>query len=304
DFTSEEARKTMNLLMDNQFSQAQLGALFLVMRKKTMTSEEFDTFLDAWHTKYPPGKCVPSSLLLGNPFDGKKRSLPMSLFAAIILEQVGHPVFVGGTEGLGPKYGLGGGEVLASLKESCGTKLSLFPKYWDQDELFPFCKEVKEARNQIGLRSFLHTIEKCVNPFGAENAILTLHHQPYIERFVNYAQKNFKCSLLFFGDEGAADLGLRKAHQAIRVRGDQIEESQVDAKDFALEELKSEYSCTMEDCLKFWQKALIEGSSKELNWLKVHVALLLYALGKGSSVESLMDEASSSIETAAKGLNS
>jgi anthranilate phosphoribosyltransferase len=289
DYTEKEAFALMEAIMEETvFSEAQLGALWLMMRNKTTTKDELMGILDAWETKFPPAIKQDKTLLLGNPFDGKKRSVSLSPFAACLLEQAGNSVYMGGVPGLGPKFGNTEAELFANFNPA--KKLQT-PTVWNANTLYPFYKSLIPSRNEIGLRSFMHTIEKCINPFGASHAILTLHHEPYIERFIHLAQTRFDSATLVFGEEGSCDLCLRKPTRYIRVTGSNIEENTLSLEDFPLKQLPSLKPGTIQQTVYFWKKALTEPSSDEAQWIIAQTALLLFALGQKKNLTENITQA-------------
>ncbi len=285
DYTCQEAFNLMQALIDGDiFSDAQLGALLLMMRRKTTTADELKGFLDAWEDRFPPQDrwSQQMSLLLANPFDGKKRSIALSSLAACSLVKQGIPVVIGGVDRLGPKFGATEQQLFQASKTH---KLPIDQKYhpvlWDACELYPFYRPLIKLRNQLGFRSFLHTIEKCVNPYKATHAILTLHHDPYIERFIHMAQTRFESATLLFGEEGSADLCWKKPTRYIRVTGDIIEDGQIDPAEWQLPQLCSQRPGGVENTIAFWTTALTDPQSSEAVWLQAQTALLRFALGEG-----------------------
>ncbi len=182
-------------------------------------------------------------------------------------------IHIGGCENLGPKYGLTSKQLFDHPDLQAYQK----PHLWDARSLFPFYDYCLESRNEIGLRSFLHTIEKCINPYGARHAILTIHHEPYIERFVSILQKRFTSGLLFWGEEGSCDLSFRKPSKYICVTPDRILEGEYD-----ISELRKSVSFrpgNSETTLKFWHTAIEDRDSKEAECIISQMAVLLLAMG-------------------------
>lgn len=279
-YTYEEAFALMEALIDGTiFSQAQLGALWLMMRRKTTTQEELMGFLDAWEKSFPPQANTTPSLLIANPFDGKKRSVYLSPLAACSIVKQGIPVIIGGAPDLGPKYGVTEQQLLTHPRIK-DLPLTDLPTLWNAHEQYPFYKALTASRNEIGLRSFLHTIEKCVNPFGATHAILTLHHEPYIERFIHIAQTRFQSATLLFGEEGSADLCWKKPTRYIRVNKDVIEEGVIDPQEWQLANLSTARPGGVDNTLTFWKTALTQKDSQEKRWITAQESLLWFALGR------------------------
>lgn len=218
DYTREESFQLMECLMSRQMTSAQLGALFLSMRKKTTTELELLAFIEAWQTAYKEKGEL--DLFVGSPFDGKARTLFLSPWAWSVLSmELGVRLSLGGSNEIGPKQGVRESQLLSFLPLSLRDNIFL----WDASKEYDFYDSCLNERNEIGLRSFLHTVEKCVTPYRCPYAFLTIHHRPYIERFIRLAQNFFETSFIVIGEEGTTDLMWYRPTVIIKVSRTQVD---------------------------------------------------------------------------------
>ncbi|OED34324.1 hypothetical protein AB834_06835 [PVC group bacterium (ex Bugula neritina AB1)] len=276
------------LIFEKAFSRENLGALFLLMRRKTTTKDEIKGFLDAWEQAYPsPFKPFNTrSLLVSSPFDGKKRSVYLSPLVAGLLQEAGIPVVVGGARGIGPKYGLTERDLFSSenpFLQNIPLSLENYPVLWDACELYSFYEELISSRNEVGLRSFLHTIEKLLNPYGATHAILTLHHEPYVGRYFYAMEGRIENVTLVFGEEGTSDICWKRPTRYIRKIGQKKVEGFIDPKEWGLPKLDTHRPGGLKETSLFWEKALKDKGSSENIWVQAQQSFFKFALGEGDS---------------------
>ncbi len=244
DLTRDEARDAMEMILRREATQAQTGGFLLIQRFKGESAEELLGFTDAIraHARVIAPK-VEGLLDVGSPYDGRKRSLVISPAASIVASAAGLPVVMHGERGMGPKRGVAVGDVLGAM----GVDVDAEPeevKRSIEEEGFGFMRSarflpdlyaLKEVREEIALRSAIHTIEKLYNLAGASYGIIGLTHLPYLERMLGaVAQMGFRRLMLIQGIEGNEDAPTSRPCRVFEWTGGAVQESRLDPMEYDL----------------------------------------------------------------------
>lgn len=195
--TREEARAAMEALLRGEFHPVTFGAFFMALRYKTETAEEVAGFLDAmyaaqqWATEAalgPDAAAAPEGLLAcAGAYNGKARTLNISLAAALVTAAAGVPVVLHGARGIPTKFGLTTSHLLEALgihpRPALAQALHCLHTagiaYVDQAELNPAFHALLPSRLPLGKRTILNTMEILSNPFGARRLVTGFFHDPY-----------------------------------------------------------------------------------------------------------------------------
>jgi len=216
DLTREEARDALTLILTQQVARAQMGGFLLVERFKGESAEELLGFADAIKAGARQIKPKVEGLLdVGSPYDGRKKSLVVSPAASIVVAAAGVPVVMHGEKDLPPKHGVAVGDVLEAL----GVDIEGAPDeversveetgfgFMRQRVFVPQVFALKDLREEIALRSGIHSIEKIYNLAGAEYSIIGLTHLPYMEKMLEAVkQMGFRRVMIVQGIEGNEDV--------------------------------------------------------------------------------------------------
>ncbi len=220
--TRTEAQIATQMLLQQEATPAQIGAFLIAHRIKRPSPEELAGMLDAYDRLGPqlhldPLQSDKSVVVLGTPYDGRSRTVPVTPITALILATNGISVISHGGEVMPTKYGI----PLVELWQGLGldfTQLSLVQTqhYFQKTELtfiylpthFPLAHALIPYRDQIGKRPPLATVELIWSPFR-ENAhiIAGFVHPPTEERFQEtFALRGVKQFTTIKGLEGSCDL--------------------------------------------------------------------------------------------------
>lgn len=245
DLTRDEARDAMSLVLSGDATPAQSGAFLLLNRMKGETPDELVAFAEAVRAVARHIKPNVTGLLdVGSPYDGRKKSIVVSPASAIVTAAAGVPVVVHGEKDLGPKHGVPIGDVLESL----GIPIDATPEdversiethrlgYMHQERFVPAVFALKSLREEIALRSPLHTVEKIYNLAGADYSIIGLTHLPYMEKMLEAASHmRFKRVLIVQGIEGNEDAPTSRPCRAFLWAGAERTELRIDASEYGLQ---------------------------------------------------------------------
>ena len=244
DLTRAEARDAMEIVLRQEVTRAQMGGFLLIERFKGESSEELLGFADAVRahaSRISPR--VKGLLDIGSPYDGRKRSLVVSPAASIVACAAGLPIVMHGEKGLGPKHGIPVGDVLEAL----GVDVDAGPEevqrsieemwfgYMRSARFVPDLYALKDVREEIALRSNIHTVEKLYNLAGASYSLIGLTHMPYLEKMLSAAtQMGFKRVMIVQGVEGNEDAPTSRPCRMFEWAGGEVRESRLDPSEYDL----------------------------------------------------------------------
>lgn len=219
DLTSDEAYEAAQLILSGSSTPAQTGAFLVALRTKGEASGEIEGFLKAARarmatldlTKAPPF----DGLDIGDPYDGHTRHPGISLPAALLAAGAGLPVVLHGGTDLPAKFGLGHVDLWSALGFSTASPESAMDRLrkegivcLSQDRLIPEWERQKSVRKDLGLRTVMNTVEKCVNPLNMKTMAVGYFHEALAERLFRILETMYpSCRVhLVAGSEGSVDL--------------------------------------------------------------------------------------------------
>ncbi|MDB9494757.1 anthranilate phosphoribosyltransferase family protein [Spirulina major CS-329] len=220
DLTRPEAADAARMMLTGEATPAQIGAFLIAHRIKRPTSTELAGILDAYDALCPPlpdlGLGQPL-VILGTPYDGRSRTLPVTICTALILSAAGVPVLLHGSDRLATKYGLpvlttwqGLGLDFTGLDRAQVQTLLTTTNFtfFYTPHHFPQTQALNDYRDQIGKRPPLATVELMWTPYaGAVHAVAGFVHPP-TEQFIQgaLALRGVTHYTLIKGLEGSLDL--------------------------------------------------------------------------------------------------
>jgi len=189
-FTMDEAEQVMSMIMANEVTPEQLGAILTLMRVKEETPEEVAGFVKAIrksiYLTQPLPENAPVVDVDWSSYAGKRRHLPWYILSAQLLAENNIKIFMHGagghTEGrIYTKDVLQhlGIDVSTSLLDASEKITRSGFAYLDMGNLSPRLQEIIDLRRIIGLRSPVHTVARLLNPFNAAYVITGIHHPAY-----------------------------------------------------------------------------------------------------------------------------
>lgn len=181
----EESRFAMQEIWHQRETQAQLGALLMLMRVKEETAEELAGMaqavreeLDDWagqpmHIDWPA-------------YAGKRRQPSWYVLAAKALAQGGYPVFMhgGGEHTAGRQYARQVCDVLnipvaTSWQEAAAFSRNQAIIYCPLVSFAPTLSHIIDMKRELGLRSPVNTLVRNLNPTGARVTVQGMFHPSY-----------------------------------------------------------------------------------------------------------------------------
>ncbi len=248
--TREEARYCLDLILDGVATPAQSGAFLLLQRYKGETPDELLGFVDAVRgraTTHAIQPKVDGLLDIGSPYDGRVRTVSVSVPASLIAAAAGVPILLHGEPDIPPKHGYTIADVLTVLgvsTEDAPEKVERSIEeigigYLRQEKFAPDLVAIKSLREEIALRSPLNMVEKIYDPASAPYHLIGLTHVPYLEKLAGALMgMGFRKTALVQGMEGNEDLptnrGVRVIESTSNADEAELNEYRISAVDFGL----------------------------------------------------------------------
>lgn len=186
DFTEEEAEEVMRMILADETTPEQLGAVLMLLRVKEETPAEIAGFARAIKKTFNRPANHPQVDVDWSSYAGKRRHLPWYILSALLLAKNDISVFMHGASGhtAGRIYTRDvlaqlGLPVATSLSEACEQLEQNNFTYIDLEHLSPKLHHIIELRPILGLRSPVHTVARLMNPMDAPNVITAIHHPGY-----------------------------------------------------------------------------------------------------------------------------
>lgn len=181
----DEAHTAMGMILRGEVNEAQLGAFLMLLRVKEESGDELTGFVEAARASIAAPNDIAADLDWSS-YAGKRRQLPWFLLSALTLADQGLRVFMHGAGGhtAGRMYTEG---ALAALGLSIAENWSDARHQLDRDNftflplrhLCPPLQYMIDLRNELGLRSPVHTLARLLNPLAAPCSIQSIFHPPY-----------------------------------------------------------------------------------------------------------------------------
>ncbi len=190
DLTREEARQALEWIFEGKASPFQTGAFFAAMRMKGESAEETAGLVEAVRARAIQLRSpVEGALDLGEPYDGKVKTLHVTVPVALVLAAAGVPVILHSAPETPVKKGVETQRVLEAL----GVEIRSRPEklleilegenlvFLPTERLAPDFAKLRPEREAYGLRPFANHVEKIFNLANAATQMVGIYHRPYLE---------------------------------------------------------------------------------------------------------------------------
>lgn len=216
-----EAATATRMMLLCSATPAQIGAFMIAHRIKRPTPEELAGILDAFDQLGNKLQICPqhqhSPVVLGNPYDGRSRTVPVTIITGLILATANVPVVFHGGDCMPTKYGIPMIEIWQQLGvDFSQCNLAQAQSIYNQSNLgfiylpqhFPAAHNFVTFREQIGKRPPFSTAELVWCPIAPQSHIVAgFVHPPTEERFrETFKIRQTKDFTLVKGLEGSCDL--------------------------------------------------------------------------------------------------
>ncbi|ELZ25732.1 anthranilate phosphoribosyltransferase [Halosimplex carlsbadense 2-9-1] len=219
DMTREQAREAFQRVLAGEPDHTTLGAFWLANRWKRNNAEELGAYVDVMReesveTAEPDADPVDC----GANYDGKGRSAILGVAAGAVAAAAGTPVVVHSGDRVPTQKQDSYKQVLDEL----GVRTEIEPSesadmvdetgfgYYYQPEFNPGIHALYERRDNMGVRTFVNTVETLANPANADVHLGSFYHLPFAVKMTDTLKaaesQSVSRTLFFQGMEGYDDV--------------------------------------------------------------------------------------------------
>ncbi len=219
DMSYAQAREAFQRILAGEPDETTLGAFWLANRWKRNTPEELAAYTDVMReesvvTAEPdvdPVDC-------GANYDGKHSSALLGVGAGIVAAAAGTPVVVHSGDRVPTQKATAYKHVLDEL----GVRTELEPTesaemvdetgfgFYYQPAFNPGIQDLYERRDEMGVRTFVNTIETVANPANADVHLGSFYHLAFAKKLTDLLKESdqleFSRAIFFQGMEGYDDI--------------------------------------------------------------------------------------------------
>jgi len=311
DMDHGQAREAFQRILDLNPDPTTLGAFWLANRWKKNTPEELAAFVDVMYEESriaaepdaDPVDC-------GANYDGKARSALLGVAAGIVAAAAGTPVVVHSGDRVPSQKEVAYKHVLDEL----GVKTELKPEesatmvdehgfgFYYQPSFNPVVDALWDRRDNMGVRTFVNTVETLANPANADVHLGSFYHLAFAEKMVETVRESehagFERVLMFQGMEGYDDVRPGSTTVAEWDEGADMEDFTVETPEYGMD-FETE-DLHVDDVAADSAEITLDVLSGERHdqfrdAVLVNAALRMYARGDVASLDDGIDEAESVI---------
>lgn len=247
DMTRGQAREALQRILASDPDPTTLGAFLLANRWKSNTPTELAAFVDVMREQsVRPAAPQTDPVDCGANYDGKRESALLGVAAGLVAAAAGTPVVVHSADRVPTKRGTAYRHVLEELgvrtdvspPESAAMTDEVGFGFYGQDTCNPGIHELLDRREQMGVRTFLNTIETLANPANARVHLGSFFHLPFARRVVGAVRESETVPtervLMFQGLEGYDDVRPGTTLVAEWTQGTELTDFEIRTAEFGL----------------------------------------------------------------------
>lgn len=191
----DEARNVMSMILAGEAEREQLGALMMILRSRGETPEELAGFVDAVRVFLDIRSGLTKPDIDWPSYADRHRQQPWFVLSALLLAENGNKVLMHGiegfTEGLAPTR-----PALAALGMKPAKDMAAASQMLEQtnfvylglESFLPRLEALFHLRPILGVRTFVNTVARAINPLGAPTQLVGMFHPNYRSVHGNVAQ--------------------------------------------------------------------------------------------------------------------
>jgi len=219
DMTRPQAREALDRIFDGEPAHTTLGAFLLANRWKRNTPEELSAYTDLMRERSVE-TAVPATdpVDCGANYDGKNTSALLGVGAGVVAAAAGTPVVTHS----GDRVPTQEDDAYKHVLDELGVRTDLQPVesaemvdgtgfgFYYQPNCNPLVGVLHDRRAEMGVRTFLNTVETLANPADADVHLGSFYHLTFavkmVETLVGCESQSVDRVLMFQGLEGYDDI--------------------------------------------------------------------------------------------------
>ncbi|AEH36509.1 anthranilate phosphoribosyltransferase [Halopiger xanaduensis] len=248
DMTREQAREALQRIFAGEPDETTLGAFWLANRWKRNNPEELAAYADVMReesviTAEPNANPVDC----GANYDGKHTSALLGVGAGVVAAAAGTPIVVHSGDRVPTQKETAYKHVLEEL----GVRTELEPAesadmvdetgfgFYYQPAFNPAVHDLLDRRDQMGVRTFINTIETVANPANADVHLGSFYHLAFAKKLTDLIRESdeleYSRAIFFQGMEGYDDIRPGYTKVAEWNEGEDLEDYEIETAEYGME---------------------------------------------------------------------
>ena len=314
DMTREQASDAFRRILDGEPDETTLGAFWLANRWKRNTPEELAAYVDVMDEGIESAAPECDPVDCGANYDGKGRSALLGVASGLVAAAAGTPVVVHS----GDRVPTQKQDAYKHVLDELGVRTDLTPAesasmtdtvgfgFYYQPNFAPEVAGLEDRRDQMGVRTFVNTIETLANPADASVHLGSFYHLPYAKRLINTFDAAETAPVdrvvMFQGMEGYDDIRPGSTKVAVWNEGEDIDDFDIETpnygmdfggEDLAVDDVAADSAAITESVLAG------ERTDEFADAVAVNAALRIYAGGDADDIDAGLDAAREALESGA-----
>ncbi|AGB33306.1 anthranilate phosphoribosyltransferase [Natrinema pellirubrum DSM 15624] len=248
DMDREQAREAFQRILAGEPDQTTLGAFWLANRWKRNNPEELAAYTDVMReesvvTAEPEADPVDC----GANYDGKDTSAILGVGAGVVAAAAGTPVVVHSGDRVPSQKATPYKHVLEEL----GVRTELEPGesadmvdetgfgFYYQPAFNPVIDDLFDRRDEMGVRTFVNTIETVANPANADVHLGSFYHLAFARKMIDLIRESerldYSRAIFFQGMEGYDDIRPGYTKVAEWSSGEDLEDYEIETAEYGMD---------------------------------------------------------------------
>ncbi|OAQ53430.1 hypothetical protein HTG_08090 [Natrinema mahii] len=247
DMDREQAREAIQRILASEPDETTLGAFLLANRWKRNNPEELAAYTDVMReasvvTAEPEADPVDC----GANYDGKDTSAILGVGAGVVAAAAGTPVVVHSGDRVPSQKATSYKHVLEEL----GVRTDLEPGesadmvdetgfgFYYQPAFNPGIDDLFDRRDEMGVRTFINTIETVANPANADVHLGSFYHLAFARKMIDLIRESerldYSRAIFFQGMEGYDDIRPGYTKVAEWSAGEDLEDYEIETAEYGM----------------------------------------------------------------------
>jgi len=312
DMTREQASEAMERILADEPDPTTLGAFWLANRWKHNDAEELAAFTDVMCERVEYAEPDVDPVDCGANYDGKGSTAILGAAAGIVAAGAGTPVVVHS----GDRVPTQKQDAYKHVLDELGVATELTPGdsaemvdetgfgFYYQPAFNPAIDDLWERRDQMGVRSFVNTVETLANPAGADVHLGSFYHLAFakkvIETFERSERQDLSRVIMFQGMEGYDDIRPGYTKVAEWTDGD-FTDYEIETPEYGMDFEEADLEVDADDVAgesAHITREVLDGDRTD-HWydaVALNAAFRIYAGGDADSLEAGLDLARAAID--------
>lgn len=309
DMTYSQSSQAFASVLEGGYDDTTLGAFWLANRWKRNTPEELAGFLDAMRERVRTAEPSVDPVDCGANYDGKRSTALLGVAAGVVAAAAGTPVVVHS----GDRVPTHEGATYKHVLDDLGVRTELSPGesrdmvddtgfgYYYQPSFNPAVHGLLPRRREMGVRTFVNTVETMANPAGADVHLGSFYHLAFARKVVDAFDRSeveVDRVIMFQGLEGYDDV--RPGYTKVAEWSGDFSDYEIRTGDYGMDFGREdlEVGDVPRDSARITREVLAgERRDGFRDAVLLNAALRIYARGDASTLEDGLDSAESAVES-------